>query len=313
MIKKENGKNGLVELFRFLCSIWVAYFHGFFPEITENFSGVNISIDFFFMVSGLFFLKSLDKLKEKPFWNGAWTIFWGRTKRFIVPLIIAALSILWCNIAFEWNFNQFNWPLSFLWFFVVQFIYLSIFYLIYKKIKKRSTFNIICLIILCVTMMSCLFNNETLGRIIRGMGMLALAMLVSQIPKINIKLNDGTKARRLNIFINAVGFVISAVAFAYLAYLPGYAVWKLHIFICIVCTSLLYFATALPVRSKFLNLLGELSTFIYLGQCPILLHYHYGSEISENQFVPLCICATALFVINRIVNYFIKRNKKVIA
>ena len=28
-----NKKNGLIELFRFLCSIWVAYFHGFFPYL----------------------------------------------------------------------------------------------------------------------------------------------------------------------------------------------------------------------------------------------------------------------------------------
>ena len=55
MIKKETNKNGLVELFRFLCSLWVAYFHGFSPILSDKFDGVNISIDFFFMVSGLFF------------------------------------------------------------------------------------------------------------------------------------------------------------------------------------------------------------------------------------------------------------------
>ena len=43
MIKKEMSKNGLVELFRFLCSVWVAYFHGFFPILSNKFDGVNIS------------------------------------------------------------------------------------------------------------------------------------------------------------------------------------------------------------------------------------------------------------------------------
>ena len=94
MTKKLSNKNGLIELFRFLCSIWVAYYHGFFPVLSDKFDGVNISVDFFFMVTGLFFLKSIEKYIDKPFSEGIKYIFWGKTKSFIVPLIIAASSIL---------------------------------------------------------------------------------------------------------------------------------------------------------------------------------------------------------------------------
>ena len=106
MTKKVSSKNGLVELFRFLCSVWVAYFHGFFPVLSEKFDGTNISIDFFFMVSGLFFLKSMEKLKEKPFLEGTKFIFWSKIKGFVVPLILAALSVLCCNIIFELEFDK---------------------------------------------------------------------------------------------------------------------------------------------------------------------------------------------------------------
>lgn len=313
MIKKETNKNGLVELFRFLCSLWVAYFHGFSPILSDKFSGVNISIDFFFMVSGIFFLKSLEKLKEKSFWQGTKSIIWGRIKRFIVPLIIAALSILYCNIAFEMDFGGFNWPMSFLWFFAGQFVFLSMFYLIYKKTKRKSTFNIICVGIICFTMSFCIFNNETLGRVVRGPAMIAIGMFISQIPKINIKLMDETKSKNMTLLVNIFGFTLAASAFGYLAYLPGYAIWKLHIFTCVICTSLLYFATALPVRSKFLNLLGELSTFVYLAQCPILLHHYYVSRDTRDQFPLFCICIIAMFVINRIANMIIQQKKKIIA
>lgn len=301
MTKKESNKNGLIELFRFLCSVWVAYFHGFAPVLSDKFNGENISVDFFFMVSGLFFLQSIEKYKEKPFSEGIRFIFWGRTKRFIVPLIIAAMSILACNIAFRMDFN-FNWPLSFLWFFAAQFVYLSLFYLLLRKAKQRYVFNLACVVIICICLSLCIFDLKQFYRVFRGPAMIGLGMMTSQIPRLNIRLKNEIKARRITLFLNSLGFAVSAIAFLYLAYLPGQATWKLHLFTCVVCPALLYFAAALPVRSKFLNLLGEFSVFIYLAQCPILLHHYSVSRDTRDQFPLLCICAIALFLINRIVN-----------
>jgi hypothetical protein len=311
MIKKASGKNGLVELFRFLCSVWVAYYHGFFPVLSDKFGGVNISVDFFFMVSGFFFLKSIEKYNDRPLGEVICQIFWGRTKSFIVPLGIAALSVLLCNIIFPLDFGGFNWPLSFLWFFVAQFVYLTLFFVLYRKVNKKSIFYAICVVIICATMSLCLLKNETIGRVARGPAMIAIGMFVSLIPKINVKLKDEAKAKRVNLFINLVGFAISAITFVYLAYLPGYSILKLHIFTCIVCTSLLYFATAIPVRGKLFNLLGEFSIFIYLAQCPILLHYYGGTRNTVDQFGWLCFYAVVLFVINRIVNALIRRKKAI--
>lgn len=302
MNKKESGKNGLIELFRFLCSVWVAYFHGFSPILSDKFNGVNISVDFFFMVSGFFFLKSIEKYRERPFLEGVRFIFWGRTKRFIVPLAIAALSILCCNILFELEFNGFNWPFSFLWFFAAQFVFLSLFYLLYKKVKRISTFNIVCVIVICIFMSLFRLGTKQLDIPCRGPAMLALGMLISQIPKIKIESKDEARAEKVSLILNIAGFVISAIAFVYLAYLPKYEIWKLHLFACVVCPTLLYFASALPVRSKFLNLLGEFSVFIYLAQCPILLHHYTVSRDTRDQFPLFCICIFSLFFINRFVN-----------
>ena len=312
MVKKISNKNGLVELFRFLCSVWVAYYHGFFPILSEKFDGVNISIDFFFMVAGLFFLKSIDKYKERPFIEGFKHITWGKVKGFIVPLIIAALSILCCNITFGLEFDRFNWPLSFLWFFVAQFVYLSIFYLIIKKTKKRSTLNVVCVAIMFFTMSFCIFGNETFGRVARGPGMIALGILISQIPKINIQLKNEAISQKLTWVLNAIGFAASALAFLQFAYSPGYSIMKLHIFICIICPAVLYFATALPVHGKFFTFLGECSIFIYLAQCPILLHFYSGTKVTTDYFGWLCFYAVLMFVINRIVNLIIKRKKALV-
>jgi peptidoglycan/LPS O-acetylase OafA/YrhL len=305
----SNKKNGLIELFRFLCAVWVAYFHGFFPVLSDKFNGVILPVDFFFMVSGFFFLRSIEKYREKPYLEGVWFIFWGRTKRFIVPLIIAFLSICFCNVIFPIEINGFNWPLSFLWFFAAQFVFLSLFYLLLKNINKISLFNMVCVVIIC----SFLTLSKTLGRPLdiplRGPAMLAVGMLISQIPKIGLQFKDERKARNLSLLINIIGFIVFAFIFIYLAYLPKFAIWKIHLLCCIVCPAVIYFATAIPVRSKILNLLGEFSVFIYLGQCPILFHHYLVSRDTRTQFPLLCVCAVVFFVMNRIINKIMQRKK----
>ena len=298
----KNNKNGLIELFRFLCAVWVAYFHGFFPVLSDKFNGVNTAVGFFFVLSGYFFLKSIEKYKDRPLGEGVVFIFWGRTKRFIVPLILAALSILYCNIVFDWEFNGFNWPFSFLWFFAAQFVFLSLFFLVFRKTKRQLTFNIFCIVVLCISMSAFRVLTKEIDRVARGPAMLAIGMLLSQVPKLEIRGKDGKTTKKLTLTVNAIGFAVSAAAFIYLAYLPGYEIWKLHLLGGFAGPAVLYFATALPVRSKFLNLLGEFSVFIYLAQCPILLHYFHVSRDTREQFPLLCICAAAMFVLNRIIN-----------
>lgn len=313
MTKKVYNKNGLIELFRFLCSLWVAYYHGFSPILSNKFDGVNISVDFFFMVSGLFFLRSIEKYREKPFLQGVKYIVLGRTKGFIVPLIIAASSILFCNIVFPLDFGGFNWPLSFLWFFAAQFVFLSVFYIILKNCKSLTKFNIACFIILILSMSLVVFMSNSFAkqfdRVFRSPAMIALGILLSQIPKINIKLKDESKANKLNQFIYAVGFVISAITFIYLAYLPGYSTLKAHFFTCVVCPLLLYFALGLPVHGKFFDFLGEISIFIYLAQCPILIHHYGVSDNTKDQFPLFCVCIVAMFILNRIVNKFSSKKR----
>ena len=311
MVKRVSSKNGLIELFRFLCAIWVAYYHEYFPILSDKFDGVNISVDFFFMVTGLFFLKSIEKYREQSFWKGTKFIFWSRTKRFIVPLIIAALAVLWCNLMIELTFNGLNFPFIYLWFFVAQFIFLSLFYLILKNTKRMSTFNIICVVIICLSMSFFKLELTGLDIFARGPAMLALGMLLSQVPEINIKANSEAKSQKLNLTVNIIGFTVATLAFLYLAYLPKFQIWKLHLFTCIVCPTLLYFAKQIPVRSKFLNFLGECSIYIYLAQCPILLHHFYISDHSPDQFPLLCVCAVAFLIINRVANKLLTKRRVV--
>ena len=302
MMAAKTNKNGLVELIRFLCAVWVAYFHGFFPVLSDKFNGAVVPVEVFFMISGYYFLKSIEKYKERPLGEGIVFIFWGRTKRFIVPLIIASLCVLYCNIAFPWEFNGFNWPFSFLWFFAAQFVFLSLFFLLLRRIKGRTAFNIACIVIVCISLSMHRVLTKEFDRVARGPAALAIGMLLSQLPKLKLRLRDGRKAERITVLFNAIGCAVSAAAFVYIAYLPGYEIWKLHLLIVVAGPALLYFATALPVRSKCLDFLGECSVFIYLAQCPILLHHYYVSRDTRDQFPLLCICAVLMFLLNRGIN-----------
>ncbi len=304
-----NKKNGLIELFRFLCSVWVAYFHGFFPVLSDKFNGENVSTDFFFLVSGFFFLRSIEKYLERPSAEGIRFIIWGRSKRFIVPLAISFVSICLCNVIFPLEFNGFNWPLSFLWFFAAQFLLLSLYYILLKKLKSIATFNVACLVVIGICLAICTLELAQFYRVIRSPAMLALGMLVSQIPKLSIKRKDREELKKLNLALNAVGFAICAIAFIYFAYLPGRAAWKANLLCLLVCPMLIYFANALPVYSKTMNLLGEFSVFIYLAQLPILFHHYLVSRDTRDQFPLLCICALAMFIINRAVNRKINKVK----
>ncbi len=306
-----NKKNGLIELFRFLCAVWVAYFHGFFPVLSDKFDGAIVPVDFFFIVSGFFFLKSIEKYLNRPFWEGVRYIVFGRTKRFIVSLIIAALSIILCNIIFPLELDGgFNWPPSFLWFFLVQFLCLSLYYLLLKKVKKMSYFNIVCVIVICLSLTISTKFNKPMDIPYRSPAMLAVGMLLSQIPRIKITLKDEKREETLHLLVNAVGFAVAAAAFIYLAYLPGHTIWKSHLLCCLVCPAVVYFATALPIRSKFFNLLGEFSVCIYLAQCPILFHRYLVSMDTRDQFPLLCVCAVAMFVLNRIINKSMEKRRK---
>jgi hypothetical protein len=203
---------------------------------------------------------------------------------------------------FKLEFNGFNWPFSFLWFFAAQFVFLAFFYFLLRRIKSLSVLNISCIIVIFISIFISLFVAPPIKAPCRGPAMVAIGILLSQIPQISIKSKDELRSRRLTLMVNAIGFALAAFLFIFVAYLPRFATEKIYIFDFVACTSLLYFASALPVRSKFLNLLGEFSVFIYLGQCPILLHHYYVSRDTREQFIPLCICAIALFAINRIVN-----------
>lgn len=90
-MKKHNG---IISLWKFLFAIVIVFFHGkdFFPG-SKNifFYGGYIGVEFFFIVSGFYFCKSVLKRKYNPHTIGKDTLLftWQKIKSFYLYVIIA--------------------------------------------------------------------------------------------------------------------------------------------------------------------------------------------------------------------------------
>ena len=59
-------KNSLIELYRFLFALWVLYYHSFVPYKGELFGQGYLAVEFFFVLSGFFLIRSIDKYIHRP-------------------------------------------------------------------------------------------------------------------------------------------------------------------------------------------------------------------------------------------------------
>ena len=69
-IKKITSRNSLIELYRFLFALWIVWYHGYFIIKNQYFDDGYIAVEFFFILSGFHFLKTLDKPKLPSIWKG---------------------------------------------------------------------------------------------------------------------------------------------------------------------------------------------------------------------------------------------------
>ena len=67
-------RNSLIEFYRFIFAMNVVKNHGYFPYQGSYFSPGSISVEFFFVLSGWFLRKSIDKYTNISFWKGLGTM-----------------------------------------------------------------------------------------------------------------------------------------------------------------------------------------------------------------------------------------------
>ena len=97
-IKKITSRNSLIELYRFLFALWIVWYHGYFIIKNQYFDDGYIAVEFYFILSGFHFLKTLDKYKDKALAVGLVQMIWSKIKPLGMAFIIGVVFVIWQEI-----------------------------------------------------------------------------------------------------------------------------------------------------------------------------------------------------------------------
>ncbi len=102
----EMGRNGRLDLYKFLFALCVVLFH--FPSNSENsfklFPKGYIAVEFFFIVSGFFFAKTLSSKESNNWTSESLSYIWKKYSALFPYHIFACVLTIVCT-AYEENFN----------------------------------------------------------------------------------------------------------------------------------------------------------------------------------------------------------------
>lgn len=281
-------KNSLIELMRFLFALWVVYYHGFIPFRISGWSNGFLAVEFFFILSGFYLVRSIDKYKDAPIKKGLPDFLKHRFKAIAVPFIINEIFVLYYSIAV--NRSPINFFFGFLWYIRDLFIAMAAIFLLRRLIKNEKVFYII----LCALSLLALFGFWWIPMMawpsgpFRSIAAMPIGMIAALIPKLKAKKDDGKKSAP-NIILIAVGLIVSATSCFLIASSETKSPFIIYLLIMLIYPALLYFASCVKINNSFLNWLGTLSFPIYAFQCPLRVLERYGVNDSMHLFIILVI------------------------
>lgn len=301
---KKNNKNSIMELLRFLFSLWVLYFHGYVPYRNELFSDGKLSVEFFFVLSGFFLVRSMKKYESLPFLKGLSTFLFHRFKSLSTVFIIGEIFVLIYSFVFDFSYN---FMFGFLWYIRDLFVAMALFFTVKKVIKRDSLFYVF---ISLLSLFSIFISGklpgcaEWPGGAFRAFASMPIGMLVAAIPRFTDKSEEG---KNKNILIGAAvaGFIATGILCLYIIAAPEKSIYMVYILVIFGYPALLYFANQIPLSVGFLNWLGTLSFPIYSFQCILRVI----NELGVTDETHLFIIIVALVLLYSFVSESTKRNK----
>ena len=260
----EKKRNGLLEVYRLFFCFWVMYFHDFlFLGKTGDFSGGYLGVEFFFILSGFFLMRSMRKFKDERIMEGVKKLVGSRLKTMAMPLLVCIpFNLICATIFFLDDFiYSFGFSICYLWYILYLVIGIVIFYLLYRWIKQEKGF-IIVLNVLAVAMCAVHFSigskydyyahYSLFG--VRMLWTMSVGMLLSYVPQ------KALKWKNFNVYTLLIPIVV-AVLF-YLAYIPK--TYGLHFVMVVLFVCLIYISSTVNVGGKFFDYIGKLSVRMYI-------------------------------------------------
>lgn len=269
----EAKRNSFLELFRFIFSLFILFYHNLFFVKIPIFENANFVLDFFFMLSGLFMVQTLKKYDELKFFEGLKQLLKDRLKNLWIALAIACAFLIvgWC-IESETLFKP-----HLLWFVFFLLIIYIVYYIIRRVVKKNNIFIIVVVIlgiIAAILRFSSIIviSNESFNDItdtlfhadeLRGVWCVPIGMLIGFIPDIKEE-----KAKRNDII--SLILCISLILIGFALYtttinLQVRAISELVLDL-VAFPGILYVSRYYKFNNNVINLLGTLSIYIYIYQ-----------------------------------------------
>lgn len=271
---KTNQRHGLIDIYKFILGFWVMFHHNFFfmEHRDDIFSVAQLAVDFFFVISGYFLLRSMEKKKDVSIAIGLGDLLLTRIKPLLFSVcFISAFNFLCiCLFVKEDILANTFYIFRYWWYVLYLLIAVILFYLLFRMIRSKRGFVISLFIITCgMAILDYFIEKE--GFLIyeltfwtRTFGCTAAGMLISYIPK--------WKPKKFNINIPIVILLILLTAF--LAY------GEKNFITCLIMiglfTALVYFSTNIAIGGRITDLLGQLGTRMYLYMSFITTLYILG-------------------------------------
>lgn len=292
--KYMKKRNSLIEFYRFFFAMNVVKNHGYFPYQGSYFTPGRISVEFFFVLSGWFLFKGIEKYMNLPFWKGLFSLI--KNKLFVlgIPLVVGLIF----NIPYKIIVGAENWwdisIWGYLWYVHDMFMVFIFYYTIRRFVKNNNWFIIITasVFVLSVILHSIPFFFS--WGYFRAFSAMSCGILISFIPQIKMR-----RKWILWIPLSCVMLYILKI------FLFNFTFVEEEILDYLLYPALIYLTFQFDISNAVLNYLGALSFGLYAYQSIPRLINILGYD---NTWVSFAIILS-LTIITDLVKRLLKRNK----
>ena len=265
----QKGRNGLIDLYRFLLSLVVVKSHSLFVIGSPYFGPGRVCVEFFFVLSGYLFMSFLQKSKDQPIKESLSKLYKSKISPLLIPVVIGVIS----NIINDFICKEFN-PWGYLWYVEVMIVEMIGLIYLRKRITDDRKFTRALVIILVVSLVLKFSGLLYSLGYVRGASSIPMGLLIAMLPKWKPK-------HKWLILLPLIP--VFAACFCIVCYNLGNVEWfglRIPELILdnILYPALIYLSFSFEFECKFFTYLGALSFGLYAFQCPADLLRTLGVE-----------------------------------
>lgn len=283
----KSKRNSLIEFLRFFFALNVVKNHGYFPYQGPYFTPGRISVEFFFILSGYLFAKSIYKYKEGNVGKNIWRMLSKKLLTLGVPLAIG----LAFNIAYVFVCPDFVTSIwGYMWYVHEMLIVFIVYILLRKLIQNDKVFWITVASIGVISFGFHSINMFYTWGYFRAFFAISFGMIVAKIPPV----------KKENHWFAIALFVVSSILILRLM-LFNFGFKEDELLNLFLYPILVYSAFQINCDNKVFNYLGSLSFGLYAYQSIPRFLEMVGYENPTISFIIILSCTLVTDLVKRII------------